>query len=256
MNLNTKKLPFLAAALGFMTLILRAGLYLLGTDEKGLLIPWHFLDILCWAVTAGMVLIAMPGIRNLAGSRRYGDNFHPSATAALGSFAMAGGIAITVITGGDIRSRLDLIRNLLGLLSVPALLFVGLCRRQGKHPAFLFHTLVCLYLTLYSVSHYQTWCSQPQPQDYIFSMAGAVLLTLFAYYQTAFDAGLGKRQPQLLVGLLAGFFCIAALAGLEDVPLYLTGAVWSLTGLCSLTPVKRRPNPLTELKKEEPHESA
>ena len=117
------------------------------------------------------------------------------------------------------------------------------------------HGIVCLYLTLYSISHYQTWSSQPQMQDWFFSMAGIVCLVLFSYYQTAFPVGLGKRRLQLLVGLLGGFFCIGAIAGSEDTLMYLGGALWMLTNLCSLTPAsRRRKNPITE--KDIPHETA
>lgn len=238
MNLKTKFLPMLSALLGLAALLLRTGLYLVGTDEKGLLQPWHPLDILCWAVTGTAVLIFALGVRKRGGSSLYRHNFQFSTPAAIGSFALAGGIAVAVITGWNAGTRLDLLRNVCGLLAVPSLILVGLCRWQGKQPFFAFHGIVCLYLTLYMISHYQLWCSQPQTQDYFFSMAGAVLLTLFAYYQTAFDAGLGRRRMQLLTGLLAGFFCIAAINGTEDVLLYAGGAVWALTGLCRMQPVR------------------
>ena len=256
-NLNAKSLPVLTAGLGLLALLLRLGLYLLGTDEKGLLIPMHPLDLLTWAVTAVAVLLSLLSVRKLDGSARYYDNFSASTPAAIGTFALAGGIAVSVISSWAVWPRLDLIRNLCGLLAVPSIIWVGLCRWQGKRPSFTFHGVTCLYLTLYAVSHYQTWSSRPQLQDYFFSMAGAVLLTLFAYYQTAFDVGMGKRRMQLVTGLLAAFFCMAAAAAGEDLLLYAGGAVWTLTNLCSLTPVKRRrPNPITEPAKEDRHESA
>ncbi len=246
MNLNMKNLPLLPVLAGCLALLLRAGLYLLGTDEKGLLIPWHVLDILCWAVTvAALVVFSVNAVR-LKGSSRYQDNFSPSLSAALGALAMAAGIAVSTLTCWEALTRLILLRNLCGLLAVPALIRIALCRRQGRQPFFGCHGITCLYLTLYSVSHYQTWCSQPQLQDYAFSMAGALLLALFGYYQTAFDAGLGRRRLQLFVGLTAAYFCLAALPGTEDVLLYLCGTIWTLTNLCSLTPVTRRPNPFTE----------
>jgi len=59
---------------------------------------------------------------------------------------------------------------------------------------------------------------------------------LFAYYQTAFDVGMGSRRMQLGTGLLAAFACFAAVPGSETVLLYLTGGIWTLTNLCVLTP--------------------
>lgn len=256
-NLKSISLPNLAAGLGAAAFLLRVGLYLVATDEKGLLIPRHPLDLLVWVVTAAVVVLTVIRVWPLDGSPRYADNFFPDTGAAIGCFALAGSIMVSVITGWDIWTRLNLIRNLCGLLAIPAIVWVGLCRWQGKRPFFTFHAVTCLYLTLYTVSHYQAWSSRPQLQDYFFSMAGAVLLTLFAYYQTAFDVSLGKRRMQLVTGLLAAFFCMAAAAAGENLLLYAGGAVWTLTNLCSLTPVKRRRrNPITDSRKEEPHEPA
>lgn len=251
-NLNSKSLPVLAAGLGCAAALLRLGLYAFGTDEKGLLNNGHILSLLVWAVTAFAALFICLEVRKLGGSARYEDNFGPSAAAAMGTFALAGGIAVTVVSGWETWLRLEMIRNFLGLLSIPALLWVGLRRRRGRQSFFLFHALLCLYLTLHTVSHYQIWCSRPQLQDFLFPMAGSILLALFAYYQTAFDVAMGKRRMQLGVGLLGAFACIAAAAGGEDILLYTGGAVWMLTNLCSLTPV---PTEKTE-KKENGHEAA
>lgn len=256
-NLKSISLPNLAAGLGAAAFLLRAGLYLLGTDEKGLLISGYPLDLLVWVVTAAAVVLTVIRVYPLDGSPRYADNFSPDTGAAIGCFALAGGILVSVITGWNAWMRLDLIRNVCGLLAIPAIIRVAFCRWQGKRPFFAFHAITCLYLTLYAVSHYQVWSSRPQLQDYFFSMAGAVLLTLFAYYQTAFDVGMGKRRMQLVTGLLAAFFCMTAAATGEDLLLYAGGAVWALTNLCSLTPIKRRrPNPIAEASKENAHESA
>lgn len=259
MTVNTKfhKLPVLAALLGICAAVLRVLLYLFGTDDKGLLDNGHMLNLLVWALTAFSTAVLCLGVGRLNGSAKYVHNFAPSTPAAIGAFALAGGIAVSVVSAPGFFQKLDMLRNLLGLLAIPALVWVGLCRWQGKRPSFLFHAVVCVFLTLYDISHYRMWSSRPQIQDYFFTMAGAVLLSLFAYYQTAFDVGLGKRRMQLGTGLLAAFFCLAALAGGEDILLYLGGAVWALTNLCSLTPVRRRrPNPVTESGKDEPHVSA
>jgi hypothetical protein len=252
---NPKNLPVFSAGAGLMALVLRSLLFLLGQDEKNLLIPGHPLDLLVWIVTAAVAAVILASVWKLAGSSGYADNFGPSAAAAVGSFALAGGIAVSVILGASSGLRLEMLYQFIGALAVPAVVWSGLCRWKGKQPFFLLHGIVCLYLTLYSISHYQTWSSQPQMQDWFFDLAGIVCLVLFSYYQTAFPVGLGKRRLQLLVGLLGGFFCIGAIAGSEDFLLYLGGALWMLTNLCSLTPAsRRRKNPITE--KDIPHETA
>lgn len=255
--LHPQKLPVFTATAGLITLVLRFLLFLLGRDEKDLLIPGHPLDLLTWIVTAAAVVVILLTIRKLDGSSRYGDNFAPSAVAAIGAFALAGGIAVSAILGGSSGLRLDVLCRFSGVLAVPAAVWTGLCRWKGKKPFFGFHALVCLYLTLYTITNYQTWSSHPQIQDWFFSMAGIACLTLFSYYQTAFDAGMGNRRMQLLTGLLGGFFCLAAMAGCEAPLLYIGGAVWALTNLCSLTPIpRRRRNPITETEKGASNETA
>lgn len=254
---QAQKRPIIVAGSGLIVLILRFLLFLVGRDEKNLLIPGHPLDLLIWIVTAGAAAVILVSVWKLAGSSRYADNFAPSAAAAIGAFALAGGIAVSAILGTSSGLRLDLLCRLCGALAVPALVWAGLCRWKGKQPFFGFNALVCLYLTLYAVSRYQIWSSHPQIQDWFFDMAAIVCLVLFSYYQTAFCVGFGKRRLQLLTGLLAGFFCISAIAGGEDILLYTGGALWSLTNLCSLTPVpRRRKKPITEAEKDIPHETA
>lgn len=240
---NTKTLPLFTAGLGILALALRIALLALGNDEKGLLIPGHPLDILVWIVTAIAVLPVLLCIRKPKGPYC----FVPSAAAAFGSFALAGGIAVAVIFGWNPWSRLELVRDLCGLLAIPALMAEALRRYEGKQTFFLLHAPVCVYLTLYTVSHYQIWCSRPQLQDWFFSMIGCLLLMLFAYYQTAFDVEMGKPRMQQAAGLASVFFCTAAMAAGEEVPLYLGGAVWALTSLCSLTPAAHHTeNSITE----------
>ena len=62
------RLPVLAAILGSAAGVLRAALLLLGTDEKGLLIPGHPLDILVWVITAAAILGVAALVRKLDGS--------------------------------------------------------------------------------------------------------------------------------------------------------------------------------------------
>lgn len=251
--LHPKKLPVFTAAAGLVVLVLRFSLFLLGRDEKNLLITGHPLDILIWVVTAAAAVVILLTVRKLNGSSRYGDNFVPSVAASIGAFALAGGIAVSAILGGTSGLRLELLCRFSSILAVPAVVWVGLCRWKGKRPFFGFHALICLYLILYTITNYQTWSSHPQIQNWFFDMAGIVCLALFSYYQTAFDAGMGNRRMQLVTGLLGAFFCLAAIAGSEDTLLYIGGAVWTLTNLCTLAPVsRRRKNPITEDIADEP----
>lgn len=235
MKPTIKHLPGLAAGLGILAAALRLAQDLLGRDAKELLILWHPLDLLVWAVTIAMVVLTVLAVRKADCSDRYEDNFGPSSYAAIGCTALIGGILSAAMADLGAFSRLEVIRCWLGLLSVPALFWLGICRIQGKRPFFGFHALVCLYLTVHTVSHYQVWCARPLVQDFFFPMAASVLLALFAYCQTAFDVDLGKGKTRLALGLLGGFACLAASVS-EDMTLYLGGALWMLASLC--TPAK------------------
>lgn len=237
-NNKTNCLPLIAAVLGLIALILRLGLFALGMDQKGLLIPGHPLDILVWIFTAAAVLLAATVLPQKTDAADDSDDFRLFAPAAIGAFALAGGITLSVLTGWDAWTRLEQLRNLTGIAAIPALVLAGLARFQGKQPFFGFHALVCLHLTLRTISHYQIWCSSPQLQTYLFSMAASILLFLFAYYQTASDADLGNPRLRRFTGLLGSFFCLAAAADGADILLYLGGALWMLTNLGRFAPAR------------------
>jgi len=231
-----KKRPIITAAAGLAAGLLHLAAFRFAVDHKALLIPTHPLCILLWVLTAAVTVKTILSVLKPDGSARYAAKFSPCLSAAAGTILLALGIGITVFSCRFSFGFLDRIRNIAGILSIPALSWAAICRREGKQPFFLLYGLVCVFLTLHTVSRYQSWSSQSQILYYFFPMLGCVLLTLFSYYQTAFAVGLGKRRSQLFCGLLGAFICFGAMALGTDVPLYLTGGIWMLTDLCSLTP--------------------
>lgn len=231
MKNHTKALPLIAAVWGGCAALSMLGLHAFGTDHKGLLLSLHPLAIILWVLTLGFAAFAALSVRTLPPANDV--NFAPSAAAAIGCFALAGGITVASVSGSLLFPRMDLIRNICGLLTVPALILLGLNRFSGKRPFFLVPGLVCLYLTLHTISHYPLWSSRPQPMIWFFPMAASVALCLFSYQQTASAISMGKRRTLILTGLLAGFFCVIACVR-EDGMLYLGAAVWALTNLGSL----------------------
>lgn len=231
-------LPALIGSLGIACSVTRLGLYLLATDNKGLLIPGHPLNLFSWVLTAVAAALIFSMTWMLKGPNHYAGNFQPSAAAAIGSFAMAGGILLAVVSGWGSPVLLEQLCSIAGILCIPALITAGIQRYLGKKPFFLLYALVCLYLTLYAITHYQIWSSLPQIQDWFFSTAGIVSLILFCYYQTAFCADMGNRRLQMATGLLAGYFCLSAITGGIDAALHIGSAVWALTNLCVMVPIK------------------
>lgn len=230
-------LPLTAAILGGAACILRSCMYLFGTDEKGLLISGHPLELCLLAVTAAAAALIVLQVRKQTGScPGYADNFPASEVSAAGCLLFAAGICLSVLGNRVVFTTLERLRNLTGLLCIPALIFIAVCRWKGRRPGFGFHGLVCLHLVLYTTSFYSVWSRHPQLLDSFFPMMGCIFLALFSYYQTAFDVDMGSRRMQLATGMAAVFCCIAAMPRSDALPLYLTGALWALSNLCTLTP--------------------
>ena len=230
------RLPLMAAAGGAVAGLLRLGLYLFGTDEKGLLIAGHPLEIALWVLSAAAAVFVVLQVRSETDRRRYENNFPAGILAAVGCILFAAGLIATAISRPLAFTTLERLRNMGYFLAAAALIAVAVFRKLGKHVPFGFHAIICLALILHTVSYYRTWSSHPQLMDAFFPMMGCILLMLFAYYQTAFDVALGSRRMQLGSGLLAAFFCLAALPGSSTQLLYITGGIWALTNLCALTP--------------------
>lgn len=230
---TSKYLPIFIAALGVFGLILRMVLYAVAVDRKNLLLSGHPLEWLLWLVTAAAFALGIAGVWKRKGSELYADHFAPSAPAAIGAVAAAAGIGVTVfLNWSGVSGTLALVWKITGVLAAAALILVAKFRREGKQPLFLFHCIVCIFFAIHMVSCYQNWSSNPQIQDYVFTLLASVGLMLFSYQQTAFDADAGNARLQTGIGLLTGFSCIVALSGTVYPILYLTGGIWVLTNLC------------------------
>ena len=234
--LKLYRLPVAVVLFGLACLAFRFGLYAVALDEKNLLRS-HPLAYLLWAAAALGAALIVATVWKLEGSARYEDNFAASPAAAFGSFLLAGGIGLTVFTGEAPMSGLPGQAWLvLGLLSLPMLVWAGLCRLRGKAPFFLTHGAPSLFLLLHIINRYQSWCANPQLNDYVFDLFALMTLAFFLYYTAAFAANCGNRRMQLGFGLLALLFGIGALSGGEAPFLYLGGIAFALTNLCFLLP--------------------
>lgn len=244
-----KLLPALMAVMGICAMALRFWLYA-ATDAKGLLQPGHPAALILLLLSAVASLLAAAAAYTAGGSGRYSRNFPRSFPGASGCLIFAVGILVTVVMTREDTARMALVRNILGLLCVPALTAMGICRQRGKRPYFFFPAVVCLYVTVFTISHYQLWSSNPQLQDCIFSMAACLLLMVFAYCHTAFTVGMGSRKKLLFSGLAAVFCCFAAIAKNPDWLFFLTGGLWALSNLCALQLPREAPSPESEPQKE------
>lgn len=240
---NPTNLPIVAVVLGCGGLLLRRLLYAVAVDVKNLLPLKHPLEIALWVLTAAAVLWIIAAVWKLDGSAKYEDNFQPSLMAAVGHYIAAVGIALTVLLPWSMAGRLVPVRKVLGILAALGLVVAGNNRKAGKCPLFLTHLAVCAFFVAHMLGNYGIWCSNPQLQDYWLDLSASALTALFAFYEAAFDSGMGKRRMQLGTGLLAGCLGIAAISGSEHIMLYFGCAVWAVTDLCTLTPKPKEPAP-------------
>lgn len=238
MNQKTKpnRLRVGVIILGCGALLLRRLLYALAVDVKNLLPVNHPLEIALWVLTAAAAVWIVASVWKLDGSNAYEDNFQPSLMAAVGHFIAAAGILLTVLLPWGGMGRLVLLRKVLGIAAAAGLIAAGCCRRTGKCPLLLTHLAVCVFFVVHMLGNYGIWCSNPQLQDYWLDLSASALTALFAFYEAAFDAGMGRRRMQLATGLLAAYLGFGALSGSGTPILYFGCAVWALTDLCSLTP--------------------
>ena len=238
--LKIEYFPLISLAAGILSLLPQGLLFLLTLDEKGLVATGHILHILAWLPAGAALILSGVAGWQLHGHNRYGDNFPPSLPGAIGSFVLAGGVLVSIPFHLAFQGNtLGLLWLILAIVSVPCLVFTGLCRRTGKRPTALFHAVVCLFFAIHLVRCCQGWSREPQVETYVFALLASISLMLSAYHRAAFDAGIGRRRMQLLTGLAAGCLCLAAIPGSDYKLLYLTGSIWALTNLCVLTPPKR-----------------
>ena len=240
-SLKPALLPWLTLALGCIGAGLRTWQLLTGIDSAGLLIVGH--PALMWMlILTGLTLvILLLASGSLTGAPKHSFNFPESTPAAICTAIAGMGIGVTSIMELALTSdRYTILTCILGLLCAPAMLLLAECRRSGKRPHFLLHSLLSIYLMVRLICQYRLWSANPQLPDYIFHIFACVCLTLTAYNRAAFDVGMGKRTVFLFFSLMAVYLCFLSLVGAGDVRFYVAGGIWALGNLCPLDPPEKR----------------
>lgn len=221
--------------LGLAALMLRRMLYRMAVDEKGLLVKMHPLSLVLLVLTAAVLLMIYVTVRNQEESASFENGTPCGIPAALGHAVMAGSVLTTVLAG-SLRAvgYLAIAWRWLGIAASLCLVLAGTDRLRGRRSSFLLHVVPCLFLVVHIVSHYQAWSGNPQMQDYVFALLGAMALMFFGFYTAAMEAGCGSRRMLLGMGLAAMYLCLAETANSAYPRLYLSGLVWVMTDLQSL----------------------
>ena len=227
-NAGSVLLPVLMLILGGAAFALRSALYGAAVDVKGLLLRGHPLEIALAALTFGaLVLAALMAWKGEPEAEQSG-----SFLAALGNVAAGAGILVTVLSAKTMPAGyLTSLWQILGYGAPACLLLAGITRLLGKQPFFLLHVAVCLFFLVHIVTRYQLWSANPQMQDYVFALLGAMALMFFGFYEASREAGCGNGRVRLGMGLAAIYLCLAELAQSSCPALYLGGILWVLTEL-------------------------
>ncbi len=239
----------LTFGLGIMAMALRFWILLEGTDDRGLYPKNHPAWILVCLLSVAAVILVLLLSRQADLSRSYKQNFPASGLGAAGYLALACGIAlVTVLHWTEGSGLLDAVTKLLSIASALLLALGGWLRQQGKQPAFYIHALPCLYFALRVFTMGRVLGTEPEFQRYLFRFLAALSMLLACYQLWGFGGNVneGNRRKSLFWSLIAGYFCLAAIPGAQDWPIYCGGALWLLTNLCSLQPLRRRPQPASE----------
>ena len=231
-NSGSYRLPVMMLIWGIAALALRKALYATAVDVKGLLLRYQPLEIALTVLTVGVLVRIAVAVRKGKRSVPYEDAQFAGLSGAIGNVAAGAGILITVLTtapgmGGYLESAW----RCFGLAAPVCLLLAGIAKALGKKPFFLLHVVVCLFFAVHIVTRYQLWSANPQLQDYVFALLGAMALMFFGFYTAAREADCGNERMRLGTGLAAIYLCLAELARSSCPELYLGGAVWVLTEL-------------------------
>lgn len=229
---KNKLLVPLVLSAGLVGAFARFILYRFTPDAMGLLPKYHPLDLLCWLLSAAVILCTGAVILKLKDSKDFTRSF-PRKTGLLGpAVTAAAGLLVTLLQGLQLSTKLHLVWLLLGFLSVPGLIVIGCQRTKGNIPTSWAYSLLCLFYAVHLICCYQSWSGNPQIPDYSFQLLACVFLILAAYQRSAFSAALGSRRMHLICSLLAGYFCTLCCVGCDFPWLYLTSGGFFL---CDLT---------------------
>ena len=240
-RISTRYIAWLSLGFGLVGMMLVSVMYARCVDDRGLLVRDNPFYLAAWGVNALTALLLALMLRPLGGSNVYDHNFWPSPLAALTAILAAAGILATVLDSSSYpQDKLTMLWRISGFLAAAGLTAAGVCRWLGKQPFFLMYASVCLFFALHLGNQYRMWSGNPQTPDYSFQLLACVFIMLFAYYQTAFTVGSGKRRAQLFAALMGFCLCCTAMAKTETLWLYPGCALWMLADRCTMAPPNRR----------------
>ncbi len=233
---------------GALAMMLRIWLLRLGPDAKGLYPANHASTILLIILSFGILIFFYLLSRHAGGNRNYQANFPASIIGALGMALAALGIAWYSLTLLEARDGfLCVLTGLLGLLTGIGLLIGALLRHAGKRPHYFVYLLPCLFFALRLFYIGKTLGDEPEATRYMLAFLASIAMIPTFYQFWGFCVGDGNRRNCLFWSLLTAFLSLAAVPANEHWQLYMSVALWLVTGLPVLQYLPRRHAPMEPL---------
>ena len=236
MKLKLSHLPFYALGVGIAGLLLQIWLHTTGIDPSGLFQTGHPADVLLYILTAaGLGLVAW-GLRPVKGTPAYDRMFRPSIPAAAGSLLAAVGIlTLSLSSLPREQSIIGILHDAAGILAALALVYDALCRLSLIPAKLNAYSVVAVYVTLFLVTQYTGWNSEPQLQKYFFQLLASIVLMLAFYFRSCLWAGRDCRRSYAFFHCAALIFTCTALQD-ENWLFYLSMGILLATAQLSMTP--------------------
>lgn len=246
---NPKNIPLLVLLSSLLALGLRIWTRGSGPDKGGLFPHQPLAWTLLWLLTAAVIVGTVFAVRRLKNPGSYRENYPRSPIAAL--CAVPAAVSFLVSGYQQLRGSLglalpgttavDTVTGILALVAGLCLLLSAVHRFLGRKPFFLINGLVCLYLAVRLFNRCQLWSNEPQMGIVVFPFLASTALMLSAYHRVCFDVDLGKRYLSAFWSLLSVYFCVVAMLSFDQPLFYGLCALWQMADLCSLRPLKRKP---------------
>lgn len=250
--INSKSITLLVPLCALLAMGLRFVTRGNGPDEAGLFPAKPLVWGLLWLLTAVTAAAVVYAVRELKNPGTYREHYPRSVIAGLCTVPAA---VIFLINGiqqfrSAVGMRLpgitivDTVTGIFGILAGVCLLISALHRAVGRKPFFLFNGVVCLYLALRLFNCCQRWSNEPQLNTVVFPFLASIALMLSAYHRVCFDVDLANRRWAAFWTLMSVYLCVVAMISFEQPLFYGLAALWQMANLCSMRPLKRKPQPV------------
>lgn len=199
---------------------------------SGLLPSGALPEILIWVLTA----CAAAGAFLLPRGGALGERSLISDALSNGVFAA--GVLTLLLEPTEGPAVLVLIYRVFCVVTALCLITAAVQQLRKKTPHFLLEAAPCVLCILFLLEFYQRFSEVPQLMNYVLGLGAVLCLTLSAYHRMARAAGLPHKQHALAVGLLAVYFCTAAVSMGEYVLFFAAAAVWVASEMARLRPAE------------------